>query len=77
MQAAAGRIGAQPMTDDPKVQLTILTKGRLTEVEEFENIVIRSNPDGSVLRVKDVARVELGAQSSEWQARLDGDRPRR
>jgi HAE1 family hydrophobic/amphiphilic exporter-1 len=72
VQAAAGRIGAQPMTDDPKIQLTIQTKGRLTDVEEFENIVVRSNPDGSFLRVRDVARVELGAQSSEWQARLDG-----
>ena len=72
VQAATGRVGAQPMTDDPQVQLTVLTKGRLSQPEEFENIVIRSNPDGSVLRLKDVARVELGAQSSDWSARLDG-----
>jgi hydrophobic/amphiphilic exporter-1 (mainly G- bacteria), HAE1 family len=72
LQAATGRVGAQPMTDDPQVQLTVLTKGRLSQPEEFENIVVRSNPDGSVLRLKDVARVELGAKSSDWSARLDG-----
>ena len=73
VQAAAGRIGAQPMTDDPQLQLTVQTKGRLSHVEEFENIVVRSNPDGSVLRIKDIARVELGAKSSDWYGRFDGD----
>jgi len=72
VQAAAGRIGAQPMTDDPSLQLTIQTKGRLSQVEEFENIIVRSNPDGSVLRVKDVARVELGAKTADWGARFNG-----
>ncbi len=72
VQAAAGRIGAQPMTDDPQVQLTIQTKGRLTDVDEFKSIIIRSNPDGSVLRLKDIARVELGAQSSDWYGRFNG-----
>ncbi len=72
LQAATGRVGAQPMTDDPQVQLTVLTKGRLSQPEEFEDIVVRSNSDGSVLRLKDVARVELGAKSSDWSARLDG-----
>jgi HAE1 family hydrophobic/amphiphilic exporter-1 len=72
VQAAAGRIGAQPMTDDPQLQLTIQTAGRLSSVEEFENIIVRSNPDGSVVRIKDVARVELGARSSDWEARYNG-----
>src|SRR5262249_21998130 len=48
VQAAVGRIGAAPSGADQKFQLTIQTKGRLTDVSEFENIVVRANPDGSV-----------------------------
>ncbi len=65
IQAAVGRIGAAPLTPDQRFQLTITTQGRLTEVSQFENIIVRANPDGSVVRVKDVARVELGAQVSD------------
>ena len=62
-QVTAGSLGALP-TDDPQaLQLTLKTNGRLTDVKEFENIIIRSNMDGSNIRLKDVARVELGAQS--------------
>jgi len=67
VQAAAGRIGARPISDDQQLQLNIQTKGRLSSVADFENIVIRTNPDGSVLRLGDVARIELGA------ANLDRD----
>ena len=69
VQAAAGRIGAAPLAADQQFQLTITTQGRLTEADQFENIIIRANPDGSVVRVKDVARVELGAQSARMSAR--------
>lgn len=62
-QVTAGSLGALP-TDDPQaLQFTLKTNGRLSDVKEFENIIIRSNMDGSNIRLKDVARVELGAQS--------------
>ena len=72
-QAAVGRIGAQPALPDQQFQLNIQTKGRLTSVEEFGNIVVRANPDGSFIRVRDVARVELGARLSESRGRQDGN----
>ena len=71
VQAAIGRIGAQPMTDDPLFQLNLQTQGRLVEPEEFGNIVIRANDDGSFLRVRDVATVEIGAQNSDTFARFN------
>ena len=72
VQAAVGRIGARPISDDQQLQLNIQTKGRLSTVEEFENIVIRTNPDGSVLRLGDVARIELGAANLDRDTRLNG-----
>jgi hydrophobe/amphiphile efflux-1 (HAE1) family protein len=72
IQAAVGRIGARPTADDQQLQLNIQTKGRLSTVPEFENIVIRTNPDGSVLRLRDVARVELGAANLDRETRLNG-----
>ncbi|MEO9190419.1 MAG: multidrug efflux RND transporter permease subunit [Acetobacteraceae bacterium] len=71
-QAPVGRIGARPISNDQQLQLNIQTKGRLSTPAEFENIVIRTNPDGSILRLKDVARVELGAQNLDRDTRLDG-----
>ena len=62
-QVATGALGALP-TDDPQaLQITLKTPGRLDEVEQFENIIIRSNMDGSNVKIKDIARVELGAES--------------
>ena len=72
MQAAVGRIGARPMPDDQQLQLNIQTKGRLTSVAEFEKIAIRTNPDGSVLRLGDIARLELGAANLDRATRLNG-----
>ncbi|MBK5962307.1 hydrophobe/amphiphile efflux-1 family RND transporter [Rhodoplanes elegans] len=72
VQAAVGRIGARPISDDQRLQLNIQTKGRLASIPDFENIVIRTNPDGSVLRLSDVARVELGAASSDTTTELNG-----
>ncbi len=71
IQAAVGRIGAAPISQDQQLQLTISTQGRLTSVDEFEQIVLRANPDGSVVRLRDVARVELGAQSSDTFSRYN------
>jgi len=62
VQAPAGQVGQPPTGPDVSFQYSVDVKGRLTEPEEFENIVIRALPDGSVLRIRDVARIELGAQ---------------
>jgi len=72
VQAAVGRIGARPIFDDQQLQLNIQSKGRLSSVKEFENIIIRTNPDGSVLRLGDVARLELGAANSDRITRFNG-----
>ena len=72
VQAAAGRIGAAPLNMDQRLQLTITTKGRLTSAKEFGNIVLRSRQDGSLVRVRDVARVELQAASFDTIARYQG-----
>ncbi|MGE0659458.1 MAG: efflux RND transporter permease subunit [Reyranellaceae bacterium] len=72
VQAAVGRIGARPISSDQRLQLNIRTKGRLTSVDEFEKIIIRTNPDGSVLRLGDVARLELGAANMDRETRLNG-----
>lgn len=72
VQAAVGRIGAQPISDDVDLQFNLTTQGRLVENSEFENIIVRANPDGSTIRVKDIARVELGAKSSDTFTRLNG-----
>lgn len=73
VQAAIGRVGAQPMTDDPLFQLNLETQGRLTDAEEFENVVLRAEPDGSFVRIKDVATVELGSKNYDVIAKF-GDR---
>src|SRR6202043_3518927 len=72
VQAAVGRIGARPISDDQQLQLNIQTKGRLTSPAEFANIVVRTNPDGSVLRLGDVARLELGAANLDRDTRFNG-----
>ncbi len=72
VQAAVGRIGARPISNDQQLQLNIQTKGRLTTPEEFANIVIRTNPDGSILRLGDVARLELGAANLDRETQFNG-----
>src|SRR5499427_7541443 len=72
IQAALGRVGAAPITSEQQVQINIKTTGRLTRPEEFAAIVLRANPDGSVVRVKDVARVELSARSQDRFSRFNG-----
>jgi hydrophobe/amphiphile efflux-1 (HAE1) family protein len=72
VQAAVGRIGARPISDDQQLQLNIQTKGRLSSVQEFENIIIRTNPDGSILRLGNIARLQLGAANLDRVTRLNG-----
>ncbi|OPF92499.1 Efflux pump membrane transporter BepG [Rhodopseudomonas palustris] len=71
IQAPVGRIGARPVSSDQQLQINVQTQGRLSSPEQFKNVVIRANPDGSVLRVGDVARVEMGAQNEDVEARLN------
>jgi HAE1 family hydrophobic/amphiphilic exporter-1/multidrug efflux pump len=71
-QFAAGKIGQSPTGGPQELVYTITTRGRLSEPAEFENIVVRANPDGSLLRLKDVARVELGSKDYEFIGRVNG-----
>lgn len=63
VQVSSGALGALPSKTNQTLKMTLMTKGRLVEPEEFEEIIVRSNTDGSQVRLKDVARVELGAYS--------------
>jgi hydrophobe/amphiphile efflux-1 (HAE1) family protein len=72
VQAPTGRIGAPPIDKDQQFQMNVQTQGRLTTPEQFGEIVLRANPDGSVLRVRDVARVEMGAENRDIDSRLNG-----
>jgi hydrophobe/amphiphile efflux-1 (HAE1) family protein len=71
-QAAVGRVGAAPLVPEVEFQLNITTQGRLTTVEEFNNIVVRATPDGGVVRIKDIARAELGSKSADALVRYNG-----
>ena len=68
----AGRIGGEPVPSGQQLTYTVRTQGRLVQPEEFENIILRSNPDGSVLHLRDVARVQLGSQNYDLSARYNG-----
>ena len=69
----AGQIGAEPVPPGQEFTYSVRAQGRLLSAEEFGNIVVRANPDGSIVRMKDVARVELGAQSYNQIGRLNGN----
>jgi HAE1 family hydrophobic/amphiphilic exporter-1 len=68
----AGQIGGEPAPKGQEFTYAVRAQGRLASVQEFENVVVRAKPDGSLVRVKDVARVELGAQTYTTQGRLNG-----
>lgn len=68
----AGRIGREPVINETELTIPVMTKGRMTEVKEFEEMIIRAYPDGSMVRMKDIAQVKLGAQSYDLQARQNG-----
>jgi len=68
----AGQIGGEPVPKGQEFTYTVRSQGRLTTPEEFGEVVIRANPDGSILRLKDVARVELGAQNFNFRSRYNG-----
>ena len=68
----AGQIGAQPVPPGQEFTYTVRSQGRLLNEEEFGHIIVRADPDGSIIRLKDVARIELGAQSYSMIGRLNG-----
>ncbi|HNP59487.1 MAG TPA: multidrug efflux RND transporter permease subunit [Nitrospirales bacterium] len=68
----AGQIGAQPVPQGQEFTYTVRSQGRLLNEEEFGQIIVRADPDGSIIRLKDVARVELGAQSYSMIGRFNG-----
>ncbi len=68
----AGQVGSEPIPSGQKFTYSVRAQGRLQTPEEFGNIVIRANPDGSLLRVKDIARIDLGAQTYNLRGRLNG-----
>ncbi|MCL7990742.1 MAG: multidrug efflux RND transporter permease subunit [marine benthic group bacterium] len=72
VQVAAGAIGQPPNPEGLNFQYTITTQGRLETVEQFENIIVKAGQAGELVRVRDVARVELGAQNYSWYVQLDG-----
>ncbi|MGQ5524351.1 efflux RND transporter permease subunit [Chitinimonas sp. PSY-7] len=71
-QFAAGKIGQSPTGGGQEMVYTITAKGRLNSEAEFENIIIRSDPKGSQLRLKDIARVELGAKDNDFNGTYNG-----
>ena len=71
VQVTTGALGREPMRADTAFELRIVTKGRLEDAEEFENIILRANPDGSVLRIGDVGRVELGSEQYGVRSSFD------
>ena len=71
-QFAGGRVGDTPINERVDLTLTVTAQGRLTEPEEFGNIVLRAEPDGRLTRLRDVARIELGAQDYNFNATTDG-----
>ncbi len=74
VQVAAGQIGAPPAPDNTAFQFTVSTQGRFETEEQFKNIIIRATGDGRVLRVGDVARVELGGKSYTFDSKFDQQR---
>jgi len=64
----AGTIGREPAPKGTELTIPVITQGRLTDVKDFEEMIVRALPDGSMIRLKDVAKIELGAQSIVWKA---------
>ena len=72
VQVSAGQIGAQPATDNADLNATVTAQSRLQTPEQFQNIILKTAPGGAVVRLKDVARVELGAETYSIQSQFNG-----
>jgi hydrophobe/amphiphile efflux-1 (HAE1) family protein len=71
-EAAAGNIGAQPMNESIKLNFPINAQGRFNKVEDFKNIMVKVDPDGSIIRLRDIANIELGSSAYTLQSNLNG-----
>ncbi|MGX9221956.1 multidrug efflux RND transporter permease subunit (plasmid) [Massilia varians] len=71
-QVSGGSIGEQPSPDGQEITATIMVRGQLASIEEFARIVLRANPDGSAVRLGDVARIDMGRQDYRFSSRLNG-----
>ncbi|SKA71858.1 multidrug efflux pump [Paucidesulfovibrio gracilis DSM 16080] len=71
-QFAAGSVGSRP-TGQVELKYTVTTLGRLTDIDEFGDIILRANPDGTILRLRDVARIELGSKAYRVDSKITGD----
>ncbi|PXW83875.1 HAE1 family hydrophobic/amphiphilic exporter-1/multidrug efflux pump [Nitrosomonas sp. Nm84] len=68
----SGRIGREPTASGTELTIPVITQGRMSDVKEFEDMIIRAYPDGSMVRMQDVAKIELGAQSYDLEGRWNG-----
>lgn len=73
MQVSAGSVGTSPSSDGTEFEFTLTTEGRLKSAEEFGNIVIRTEANGAMLRLRDIAKIDLGSQSYDAIAEVDGE----
>ena len=71
-QVASGSVGAEPSRKDQAISALVLVKGQLTSADEFGAIVLKANPDGSTVRLRDVARIEIGGMGYQFTTRQDG-----
>ena len=72
VQVAAGQIGQPPAPVGQAFQFPVNVLGRLTDIEQFENIIVKTNRDGGLTRLRDIARVELGGKTYDVTSRLNG-----
>ncbi|MGH7188155.1 MAG: efflux RND transporter permease subunit [Acetobacteraceae bacterium] len=72
LQVAAGQIGEPPVSGDQQQQLTVLASGELSNVQQFKNIIVRTNPNGGIVRIADIGQVQLAAQQYDDSSALDG-----
>jgi HAE1 family hydrophobic/amphiphilic exporter-1 len=71
-QVAAGKLGQAPAPKNQVYQYQLNTLGRLKQVKQFADIIIKANPNGSVVRIRDIGKVELGGEEYDWDTKLDG-----
>jgi HAE1 family hydrophobic/amphiphilic exporter-1 len=72
IQVAAGQIGQQPAKNKQEFQFTINMRGKLQSIEEFENVIVKTTSDGGMIKIKDIARVELGSKNYNIASKLNG-----
>src|SRR6202042_255263 len=72
VEVGAGQVGQQPAPEGQQYQISVRAVGRLSEPVEFDNIILKTNADGTLVRLKDVGRAELGAEDYSWALQFNG-----